>query len=120
MPLPKRHDDEVGLSFALTGVADPRGVAGLVLVMRFTRVEAQSFASGIKRIVLEGQLVKDGQVAADFVAMRQARQPGQRQRAMIPVYPVPALRGRCGSIASALELTMTKVRRRHHEQRRRR
>ena len=97
-----------------------RGVAGLVLVMRFARVEGQSMVSGIKRIVLEGQLVKDGQVAADFVAMRQARQPGQRQRAMIPVYPVPALRGRCGSIASALELTMTKVRRRHHEQRRRR
>jgi hypothetical protein len=63
-------NDEVGQSFALSGVADPRGVAGVVLVMRFARVEGQSFASGIKRIVLEGQLVKDGQVTADFTAMR--------------------------------------------------
>jgi len=62
--------DEVGQSFALSGVADPRGVAGLVLVMRFARVEGQSMVSGLKRIVLEGQLVKDGQVTADFVAMR--------------------------------------------------
>ena len=62
--------DEVGQSFALSGVADPRGAAGLVLVMRFARVEGQSMVSGIKRIVLEGQLVKDGQVTADFVAMR--------------------------------------------------
>ena len=66
--------DEVGQSFALSGVGDPRGVAGLVLIMRFARVEGQSFASGIKRIVLEGQLVKDGQVAADFVAMRYTTQ----------------------------------------------
>jgi hypothetical protein len=66
--------DEVGQSFALSGVADPRGVPGVVLVMRFARVEGQSFASGIKRVVLEGQLVKDGQVAADFVAMRYTTQ----------------------------------------------
>ena len=62
--------DEVGQSFALSGVADPRGVAGLVLVMRFARVEGQSMVSGLKRLVLEGQLVKDGQVTGDFVAMR--------------------------------------------------
>jgi DNA-binding transcriptional MerR regulator len=62
--------DEVGQSFALSGVADPRGVAGPVLVMRFARVEGQSMVSGIKRIVLEGQLVKNGQVSGDFVAMR--------------------------------------------------
>ena len=62
--------DEVGQSFALSGVTDPRGMPGVVLVMRFARVEGQGFASGIKRVVLEGQLVKDGQVTADFVAMR--------------------------------------------------
>jgi len=66
--------DEVGQSFALSGVADPRGVPGVVLVMRFARVDGQGFGSGIKRIVLEGQLVKDGQVAADFVAMRYTTQ----------------------------------------------
>ena len=62
--------DEVGQSFALSGVVDPRGVPGLVLVMRFARVEGQSAMSGLKRIVLEGQLIRDGQVTADFMAMR--------------------------------------------------
>lgn len=62
--------DEVGQSFALSGVVDPSGVAGLVLSMRFLRVEGQTVMSGTKRIVLEGQLVKDGHVTADFVAMR--------------------------------------------------
>lgn len=55
-------------------MADPRGVPGLVLVMRFARVEGQSFASAVKRIVLEGQLVKNGQVTADFIAMRYTTQ----------------------------------------------
>lgn len=66
--------DEGGRSFALRGVADPRGVPGLVLVMRFARVEGQSVISGIKRIALEGQLLKDGQVAADFTALRYTTQ----------------------------------------------
>lgn len=65
--------DEVGRSFALRSVADPRG-PGLVLVMRYARVEGHSIISGIKRIVLEGQLLKDGQVAADFTALRYTTQ----------------------------------------------
>ncbi len=63
--------DEVGQSFAFSGVADPRGTPGLVLIMRFARVEGIS-GRGSKRIVLEGQLVQDGRVAADFAAMRGA------------------------------------------------
>ena len=63
--------DEVGQSFALRGVVDPRGVPGLVLVMRFASVEGIS-GRGSKRIVLEGQLVQDGRVVADFAAMRGA------------------------------------------------
>ena len=39
--------------------------------MRFARVEGIS-GRGSKRIVLEGQLVKDGQVVADFAAIRGA------------------------------------------------
>ena len=66
--------DEVGRSFAFQGVADPRGVPGLVLVMRYARVEGHSIISGIKRIVIEGQLLKDGQVAADFTALRYTTQ----------------------------------------------
>jgi hypothetical protein len=62
--------DEVGRSFALRGVAEPGGVPGLVLVMRFTRVDGHGIISGIKRIFLAGQLLKDGQVAASFTAMR--------------------------------------------------
>ncbi|MBA3546267.1 MAG: hypothetical protein H0T76_07290 [Nannocystis sp.] len=63
-------NDEVGQSFAFSGVADPRGVPGVVLVMRFTRVEGMSGMFGTKRIVLEGQMLKDGNVAASFTAMR--------------------------------------------------
>jgi hypothetical protein len=62
--------DEVGRSFALRGVAEPGGVPGRVLVMRFTRVDGHGVISGIKRIFLAGQLLKDGQVAASFTAMR--------------------------------------------------
>ena len=62
--------DEVDNAFALHSVAGYRGVPGLVLVMRFARVEGQDFASGTKSIVLEGKLLRDGQVTADFVAMR--------------------------------------------------
>ena len=62
--------DEVDDSFALHSVGGYRDVPGLVLVMRFARVEGQDFASGIKSIVLEGKLLRDGQVTADFVAMR--------------------------------------------------
>ena len=62
--------DEVDNSFALHSVAGYRGVPGLVLVMRFARVEGQDFASGTKSIVLEGRLLRDGQITADFVAMR--------------------------------------------------
>lgn len=63
--------DEVGQSFALSGIADPRGAPGLVLMMRFARVEGIS-GRGSKRIVVEGQLVRDGRVVADFAAMRGA------------------------------------------------
>ena len=63
-------NDEVGQSFALSGVGDPRGVPGVVLVMRFARVEGMSGMFGTKRIVLEGQMLKDGNVAASFTAMR--------------------------------------------------
>ncbi|MBA3546787.1 MAG: hypothetical protein H0T76_09920 [Nannocystis sp.] len=63
--------DEVGQSFAFSGIVDPRGVPGLVLNMRFARVEGIS-GRGSKRIVLEGQLVKDGQVVAHFTSMRGA------------------------------------------------
>lgn len=63
-------NDEVGQSFAFTGVADPRGAPGVVLVMRFARVEGMSGMFGTKRIVLEGQMLKDGNVAASFTAMR--------------------------------------------------
>lgn len=62
--------DEVDDSFALHSVGGYRDVPGLVLVMRFARIEGQEFASGIKSIVLEGKLLQDGQVTADFVAMR--------------------------------------------------
>lgn len=63
-------NDEVGQSFTLSGVGDPRGVPGVVLVMRFARVEGMSGMFGTKRIVLEGQMLKDGNVAASFTAMR--------------------------------------------------
>ena len=66
--------DEVGQSFALHGIADLRRVPGLLLVMRFARVEGHSMMSGIKRIVLEGRLLKDGQVAAGFTALRYTTQ----------------------------------------------
>ncbi len=62
--------DEVGRSFALRGIAEPGGVPGRVLVMRFTRVDGHGVISGIKRIFLAGQLLRDGQVAASFTAMR--------------------------------------------------
>jgi len=63
--------DEVGQSFALRGVVDPRGVPGLALVMRFASVDGIS-GRGSKRIVLEGQLIRDGLVVADFAAKRGA------------------------------------------------
>ena len=62
--------EEVGQSFAFSGVADPRGVPGVVLAMRFARVEGMSGMFGTKRIVLEGQMLKDGNVVAGFIAMR--------------------------------------------------
>jgi len=63
--------DEVGQSFSLRGVVGPRGVPGLVLVMRFASVDGIS-GRGSKRIVLEGQLIRDGLVVADFAAKRGA------------------------------------------------
>lgn len=66
--------DEVGQSFALHSIAELRKVPGLLLVMRFARVEGHSMMSGIKRIVLEGRLLKDGQVAAGFTALRYTTQ----------------------------------------------
>lgn len=62
--------DEVDDTFALHSVPGYRDVPGLVLVMRFAHFEGQDFASGIKSIVLEGKLLRDGQITADFVAMR--------------------------------------------------
>jgi len=66
--------DKVGRTFALRRVADPRGVQGLVLNMRYARIEGHSVISGIKRIVLEGQLLKDGEVTANFTALRYTTQ----------------------------------------------
>lgn len=66
--------DEVGQSFALHSIAELRKVPGLLLVMRFARVEGHSMMSGIKRIVLEGRLLEDGQVAAGFTALRYTTQ----------------------------------------------
>lgn len=65
---------EVGQSFELHGIAELRRIPGLLLVMRFARVEGHSMMSGIKRIVLEGRLLKDGQVVAGFTALRDTTQ----------------------------------------------